>query len=174
MKLLVAYASKHGATAEIAAAIAEAVSADGIDVRLLPAADVHTVAEYDAVILGSAVYIGHWLDPARELAIREAGALRERDVWIFSSGPIGDPPRPAEHAVDVSEITDLVQPREHQLFGGKIDREHLGFVERALVIALRVADGDSRDWDEIRRWAEAIRAHLLSNLPIGEVQRPAH
>ncbi|MEO6043528.1 MAG: flavodoxin domain-containing protein, partial [Tepidiformaceae bacterium] len=104
MKVLVAYASKHGSTAEIARAIALDLRADGLAVDVQQAGDVSAVQPYDAVILGSAVYMGHWLDAARDLAAREAVALRQRDVWLFSTGPIGEPPKPAENAVDVSEV----------------------------------------------------------------------
>ena len=158
--VLVAYASKHGSTVEIAAQIAGVIGSKGLKVRLLRAADVTTVGEYEAVILGSGVYMGRWLDPARDLAAREALALRERDLWLFSTGPIGDPPKPAENAVDVSEIVALTRPREHRLFEGKLAREELGFVERALVGALRVPDGDFRKWDEINAWADAIGTYL--------------
>lgn len=160
MKVLVAYASKHGSTAEIARAIALDLRADGLAVDVQQVGDVSAVDPYDAVILGSAVYMGHWLEAARDLAVREAVALRQRDVWLFSTGPIGEPPKPAENAVDVSEVMYLTHAREHQLFEGKIDRTRLGFVERSLVAALRVPDGDFRDWSEIRHWAGTIRAEL--------------
>ena len=162
MKILVAHASKHGSTPEIAAAIARILSSEGADVDLLTARDVTAVDQYDAVIIGSAAYMGRWLDPARDLAAREAVALRQRPVWLFSCGPVGEPLKARDHAVDVTEIVELTHASEHRLFAGKVTRERMGFVERAVVTALRVPDGDFRDWNEIHAWAAQIGKQLLS------------
>lgn len=63
------------------------------------------VGGYDAVVLGSAVYVGRWLEPARELVDAHAEELAARPTWLFSSGPIGDPPKPeADDAVQIAEI----------------------------------------------------------------------
>lgn len=75
---------------------------------------------------------------------------------MFSSGPLGDPPKPDEEPVDVGGILELVAPVEHRVFAGKIDKSELGFGERAIMIAVRTPDGDFRDWDEIAAWADGI------------------
>jgi len=160
MRVLVSAASKYGATTEIAEAIARTIGAAGHDVTALPPGEVRTVDGYDACVLGSAVYVGHWLEPMRKLVEREAASLKQRLVWLFSSGPIGDPPAPREHAVDVDAIVAAAGAREHRLFPGRIDKQKLGFAERAVVFALRVPDGDFRDWDEIAAWAREIVAGL--------------
>jgi len=80
MKVLVTTASKHGATEEIAHAIGDALRGRGLEVAVLPPEKVGSVEEWDAVVLGSAVYAGHWLKPAKELVEREAGALAQRPV----------------------------------------------------------------------------------------------
>ena len=155
-RILVTAASKHGATAEIAQAIAEVLAGNGLDAAVVPPEDVHDVAAYDAVVLGSAVYAGHWLKPARALADRCAPALRARPVWLFSSGPVGDPAKPDEDPVDVAEIVTLTGARDHHLFAGRLTRKQLSFPERAIVSALHVPEGDFRDWPGIRRWATEI------------------
>jgi hypothetical protein len=104
MRVLVTAATKYGATAEIAAAIAEVLDEHGLEATMLPPDQVEEVDGYDAVVLGSAVYAGHWLKPARELVERHAGALASRPVWLFSSGPVGDPPKPEEDPVDVADL----------------------------------------------------------------------
>lgn len=71
-RVLVAYATRHGATKEIAEALAGALRRDGHPVDLRAADHVETLDPYDAAVLGSAVYYGHWLDPARDLATRFA------------------------------------------------------------------------------------------------------
>jgi menaquinone-dependent protoporphyrinogen oxidase len=156
MKVLVTAASKYGATGEIATAIGDVLAAHGLDATVVPPEKVATLDGYDAVVLGSAVYGGHWLKPARELAARHARDLAAREVWLFSSGPIGDPPKPAEDPVDVTAIRKATHAREHRVFAGKLVRKQLSFGERAMVLAFRAPDGDFRDWTEIKVWASRI------------------
>jgi menaquinone-dependent protoporphyrinogen oxidase len=161
MKILVTAATKHGATGEIAQVIGDAL----LDSTVLEPEQVDAVDDYDAVVLGSAVYAGHWLKPARELVDRCGNALAARPVWLFSSGPIGDPPKPEEDPVDVAEILAATRAREHRLFAGKLVRKQLAFPERAIVSALRVPEGDFRDWAGISSWAVGIATALRSRSP---------
>ena len=158
MRALVCAASKYGATREIAEAIGRALSQAGADVKVLDAADVTGIDEYDTLVIGSAVYAGHWLAPARELIERHRAAFAGKRVWLFSSGPIGEPPMPKEHAVDVDDLVRATGAVEHRLFAGKLDKQRLNFAEKAIVFALRVADGDFRDRAAIRAWGEKIAA----------------
>jgi menaquinone-dependent protoporphyrinogen oxidase len=82
------------------------------------------------VVLGSAVYAGHWLKPAKELVDRSGAALATKPVWLFSSGPVGEPPKPEEDPVDVAEILEATRAREHRVFAGKIVKKQLSFPER--------------------------------------------
>ena len=164
MKVLVTAATKHGATAEIAAAIGEVLGGEpGLDAAVIPPEQVATIDGYDAVVLGSAVYVGHWLAAARELVDRAGGALADKPVWLFSSGPVGDPPKPEENPVDVAEIVAATKAREHRVFAGKLVKQQLGFGEKAMVVALRVPEGDFRDWAEIKGWASEIAQSLRSS-----------
>lgn len=164
MRVLVSAASKHGSTAEIAAAVARVLSEQGHDVHLRPPAEVTDVRDHDACVLGSGVYAGHWLGDARELVERTADQLVSRPVWLFSSGPVGDPLKPADDAVDVSHLTHLSLAREHRVFPGRIDRERLSFPERAIVRALHVPSGDFRDWAAVDAWARSIGVALSDEL----------
>jgi menaquinone-dependent protoporphyrinogen oxidase len=163
MRVLVAAATKHGATGEIAQAIADTLRDQGLDPAVLEPERVDTIDGYDAVVLGSAVYAGHWLKPARDLVGRCGPALAARPVWLFSSGPIGDPPKSEEDPVDVAELLAATSAREHRVFAGKLVRKQLSFPERAIVTALRVPDGDFRDWPEITGWAAGIATALRSS-----------
>ena len=60
MPLLVVYASRHGATAEIAARIATRLVDSGASVNLRPIDEVETLDAYDAVVLGAPVYGHPW------------------------------------------------------------------------------------------------------------------
>jgi menaquinone-dependent protoporphyrinogen oxidase len=164
MKALVAVASKHGATREIAEEIGGTLRAClGVEaeIEVLPAADVGGVSGYDAVVLGSAVYMGHWLTEATDFVHRHSHELVSIPVWLFSSGPVGSPLKPEQDPLELGALRRLIQARDHRLFAGRIDRHRLGLAERALIAALHVADGDYRDWADIRSWARHIGAGLL-------------
>lgn len=169
MRVLVSTASRHGATAEIGEAIGRRLRDAGLDVAVQAPQEITTLEGFDSVILGSAVYAGHWLEPARDFVKRHRGHLATIPVWAFSSGPIGNPPLPAEHAVDIAAIVAAVHPLEHQLFAGKLDRKKLGFMERALTAALRAPEGDFRDWPAIEAWADGIARAITSRAPQSRV-----
>lgn len=162
MRILVSAASKHGSTAQIATRVGEALRAglpsDAV-VQVGTASEVSDVTPYDAIVLGSAVYMGRWMQDAREAAARIA-THPARPVWLFSSGPIGDPPKPDEEPSDVRDISTSTNARGHRVFAGRLDRHQLGFAEKAMVMALRVPDGDFRDWDEISAWGADIASEL--------------
>jgi menaquinone-dependent protoporphyrinogen oxidase len=160
MKLLIAVSSKHGSTREIAESIGETVREAGIEVAVVDAQDVESVAPYDAVIIGSAVFMGRWMGPARTLVNQSADALRTRPVWLFSSGPMGrDIVDPADSAEGM-KLLELVGGRDHRLFAGKADKHELGFVERAILRMVKNPYGDHRDWPTIREWATSIARDL--------------
>lgn len=163
MKVLVAVASKHGSTDEIARHLVEVLERKGLDVTLRTAHQADDLSAFQAVVLGSAVYAGHWMKEATELADRIAACDPQPDVWLFSSGPVGDPPKPDEDPVDVPRIGDMVAARGHRVFDGKLDKSKLGFGERAIVTALRAPEGDFRDWDDIAAWGEDIATALQSS-----------
>jgi menaquinone-dependent protoporphyrinogen IX oxidase len=91
-RVLVSAASLHGATAEIAQAIGQTLSEQGLTVRVIPPGDVRNLDGCDAVIVGSAVYMGHWLDPAKDLVNRFHEALTDRPVWLFPAVRSGSQP----------------------------------------------------------------------------------
>jgi menaquinone-dependent protoporphyrinogen oxidase len=164
MRALVASAGKHGATNEIAIEIGRTLTDHGVDTEVLDVEDVSALDGFDAVILGSAVYIGHWLKPATKFAEAHTDELRARPTWLFSSGPIGDPPRPPQEqeAGKADKLLVTTGAREHRVFAGKIDKGQLSFPERAVVRTVGAAEGDYRDWNEIRAWATDIATALTS------------
>jgi menaquinone-dependent protoporphyrinogen oxidase len=155
MKVLVTAATRHGSTEEIAALIARVLRLRGMDTVEKRPADVEDVSDYDAVVLGSAVYAGRWLAPATSLVSRFRPQLADRPVWLFSSGPVGSPLAPAG-ALDASEVTTATGAIEHRLFAGRLDKSELGRLERAMVRMVRAAEGDYRDFGEVSQWAAEI------------------
>ena len=164
MRVLVSTASKHGATADIGRAIADVLITEGLEARVAAPEDVVGLDGTDAIVLGSAVYAGRWMKSMRELVDRERDGMSKLPVWLFSSGPIGDPPKPDEDPVDVAPIMEATGAAHHYIFSGKLDRKTLNFGERAIVAAFKVPDGDFRDWDEIRKWAAGIAEALKTKV----------
>jgi menaquinone-dependent protoporphyrinogen oxidase len=156
MKFLVTAASKHGATAEIAEWIGITLREHGADADVRPPGDVASLEGYDGVVLGSAVYVGKWLHDATEITERLGPDLRTRSVWLFSSGPVGDPLKPATDPVHIESVMVATGAREHRVFAGRIDRSVLGFGERAMVSALRVPTGDYRSRPDVEGWVRDI------------------
>jgi menaquinone-dependent protoporphyrinogen oxidase len=122
IKVLVTGASKYGSTAEVAQAIGEELRTQALYVEVRAADDVLSLDGFYAVIIGSGVYAGHWLEPAKQLIDGHRTELGARPVWLFSVGPLGDPPKPDEQSVDAQPLIDATSAREHRIFSGRLDR----------------------------------------------------
>jgi menaquinone-dependent protoporphyrinogen oxidase len=122
--------------------------------------------KFDAVVVGSAIYGGRWLKPAKQFVESNSKALRARPVWLFSSGPLGDPPAPEGDPADAAPMVEASGARDHRVFGGKLDKKGLSLVEKAMVKAVHAPEGDYRDWNDIRTWAIGI-AHSLHGVRVG-------
>ncbi len=157
MTILVTAASKHRSTMGIAKAIAAELRTMGYEVDVAPTDGHVHVDRYDAVILGSAVYMGKWLPEATAFAASNMSSLREKVVWLFSSGPLGwDDPIPKDDPTDAAAVLAEIGARGHQVFVGKLDTQDLGFMERLATRAVKAPEGDFRDWPAIRAWAREI------------------
>lgn len=165
MRIVVTAASMHGSTAQIADAIGEQLTAAGHDVHVQVPEVVRDLDGIDAVVLGSAEYAGRWQRPARKVVTRLGPELARRPVWMFSSGPVGDPPKPVGEAVDVAAASVATAARGHRIFAGHLDLDELGLGERAMVRVFRATTGDFRDWDEITGLAQDIDTELRKPLP---------
>lgn len=137
MNVLVTVASSHGATESIGGRLAHAFASAGFAVSRIAPDDVVSVDRYDLVILGSAVYAGHWLDPAQRFAHRHARGLCGRQVWLFSSGPLGEPLVPPADPVEVLPIAELLDARGHKLFA------------------------EDPDWADVSAWARLIAYNVV-------------
>jgi menaquinone-dependent protoporphyrinogen oxidase len=165
--VLVAYASKHASTAEIAERIAAAMRDAGCDAQAIPAAEVHDVSGYEAVVLGSAVYAKRWQRDARSFARRHAAALRTRPVWLFSSGPFGsaDEHPTAPTPPIATKLVEQLGAREHVMFGGRAPTDPGNFVERAMLKNTPPERRDARDWAAIDAWGSSVAGELGASPP---------
>jgi menaquinone-dependent protoporphyrinogen oxidase len=160
-EVLIAYASKHGSTAEIAEAIGRAIRETGLTADVRPARDIRDVSAYGRVVVGSAVYMNKWQGDAIDFLKRFEADLATRPTWLFSSGPTGGTPE-AEPKVaeilaaqpdppgEVATRAARIGVRGHVTFGGRTGDEMTGLLERWL------PRGDWRDFDAIRAWARSV------------------
>ena len=170
MKVLVAYASKYGATQGIAERIGDVLRRRGIDADVVRCKDVDDSTVYDAYVVGSAAYMFRWRKDARKFVRRNVDLLAARPVWLFSSGPVGTDKVDAkghdvlEGAVpkEFAEFESTVGPRGTQVFFGAFQLEKLRGVDRMAKWAPAEAmpAGDFRDWDAIEAWAGKIADEL--------------
>jgi menaquinone-dependent protoporphyrinogen oxidase len=158
--VLVAYGTKNGSTAGIAKIIGEELRADGLSADVREARSVHSLDGYDAVVIGGALYTGRWHKAARRLARRQSAALRQRPVWLFSSGPLDDSADRADipPVRQVAAAATATNARGHATFGGRLTEEAHGFVARAMV--RNDHGGDFRNPERIRAWAKEISHEL--------------
>ncbi len=156
MTVLVAVGSKYGATREIAQTIADVLTDSGVEARCHEAKDVVSIDGYSAIVLGSAVYGGFWRRDASEFARLNGPRLMELPTWLFSSGPVGLPPRPSEAAGEGDALASKLGAREHRVFSGFLNPDKLNMGERALIKGLRASVGDYREWGQVKSWAREI------------------
>jgi menaquinone-dependent protoporphyrinogen oxidase len=129
MPVLVAYASKHGATQGIAGRIAASLRTAGCTVEVRSVNDAGDLAAYDAFVIGSATYEFHWRKEATEFVRSNTKLLAARPVWLFSSGPLGTEPadtngrdlRTVTVPKEIPEFTEALHPRGHHVFFGALD-----------------------------------------------------
>ena len=176
MRVAVVCASQYGATLGIAERIGAELGVAGLDARVYDAAEpphAEEVAGFDAFVVGSAVYMGHWLKDATTFVRRYQPTLLEHRVWLFSSGPLG----PATTAADgtdarestvpaeIADFTNTVRPVGHRVFFGAIDPDALSLGHRVIRkfpgAAEKIPAGDFRDWPDIEAWAREIARALV-------------
>lgn len=165
VKVLVAYASKYGATTEIAEKIAEVLKQAEIETDVLPVKKVKDLTPYQAVVLGSAVYIGKWRKAAVKFLKKHEAALAERAVWFFSSGPTGegDPVELLEgweFPPGQQKIADHIQPRDITVFHGAVDPGQLSGMHKKMIEMVEAPVGDFRNWEMITTWAQGVADSL--------------
>lgn len=167
--VLVAYASKHGSTEEIADAVAKTLRESGLSVDCVAVGDVSSLERYDAVVLGSAVYMKRWRGDAKGFLRRHGEQLSKRPLWVFSSGPIGEPKGDTDptwlEPPRVIEHVERLGAREHVVFGGRMPINPRGPAQRAMVNNCPPEYRDRRNWDEIHAWAASIASELQKPTP---------
>ena len=161
--VLVVYASRMGSTQEIAVAVGEHLTSRGFEVTVAAAADAAEARLFDAVVLGSAIYMGHWDKDAVDYLKSQGPDLGVRPTWLFQSGPAGPPdqahPTPTPPAV--RRLCHKIGLQAPTTFGGNLDHSRATTRLERWVSDGKLA-GDFRDWDQIRGWADRVADDLVA------------
>ena len=164
MKILLTSSSKHGSTDEVAAVIAERLQAAQIDVETKRPEDVDSVEEYDA-------YMTKWTPEAVDFTERFRDVLRARPVWAFSVGLSGLPKGKVADPMRIGPVLLAIDPEDHMTFAGRFDPSKLSLRERSIAKLGGASEGDYRNWDEVRAWADAIATSLYDDTLTGRRDR---
>lgn len=178
MPILIAYASRYGSTREIAEAVGRVLQERGMAVDVRPAAEVVRMEGYHAVVLGSALYSGGWLEDAREFLESFQDELAEIPLWLFSSGPTtpGDPVEALggwRYPEELRGLVTSLRPQDVALFAGKIEPDTLNIQDWLINRSMRGVSGDFRDWARIEAWASRLADCLETGAAESVKRRPS-
>lgn len=170
MNVLVAYASHHGSTAEVAEFISRALEERGLKVTFASVDSVRIVSPYDVIILGTAIHAGTWLPEMTDFVMRFQDVLAERPIYLWMSCIRVLEPHGYQHVLEyymVNDLLDKLNIRDTAVFAGKLDLQTVDWNERWTLAARYDGDtwpssfdGDFRDWEKIRLWSEKIAASI--------------
>jgi len=173
-KVLVAYASTHGSTQEVAEAVAATLRVHGLTVDLQPARDVRRLQDYSAVVLGAPLYMFHLHKDALRFLSRHQKALTGGlPIAIFAGGPIESGDGKTPEAGDVWQETrkqldrelakyPWLSPAAVEVIGGRFDPSGLRLPWSLIPAMRQMPPSDLRDWEAIRGWARDLAARLQS------------
>jgi menaquinone-dependent protoporphyrinogen oxidase len=154
--LLVAYATKHESTHEVAEAVAVRLRERGLEAEVRLARDVGTLAPYGGVVIGGALYMGRWHGDARRFLSHHRDELAVLPLAVFAMGPlttkdedVADSRKQLDHALAKEP---RLEPVTIAIFGGVVDpaKQHFPFTH--------MDASDARDWEAIRAWADSVAA----------------
>lgn len=159
MAVLVVYGSKRGGTGGLAEMVADGLRGEGLAVDVAAADEVRSLAGYDTVIVGGALYAQRWHRAAARFVKRNTGELRRRRVYLFSSGPLDDSAtRVAIPPVKgVARLMKRVDVAEHVTFGGRLAPDARGFPAASMA---RSKAGDWRDPKHVMEWSHHVATEL--------------
>jgi menaquinone-dependent protoporphyrinogen oxidase len=168
-RLLVAYASRAGSTRGVAEAIGKTLAECGEQVDVLRMQDVKNLAPYRAVVAGSAIQGRQWLPEAMQFMRTHRATLIQKPFAAFLvcmtlAMPNADKYR--AHVADfLQPVRALARPVSEGIFAGALDISKIPSFSDRLKFRLSVlfgvwTEGDHRDWNAIRAWAESIHPLL--------------
>jgi len=161
-RILVAYATRKGSTAEIARAIGDELQSAGYNADVAAMKTISSLDGYDAVIIGAPVYIGKVID-VKKFVEKHRDALATLRVAAFAVGvaPTSDDPKAVEDCIDTLHTTlEPLQPVASTMFAGKLNAGKLSFFEKRIWRMVKGPEGDFREWNAITAWAREVAVKM--------------
>ena len=169
-KILVTYASRFGSTAGVAEVIGKTLTENGMDADVLPMREVKDLSPYQAVVAGSAINAGAWLPEAIQFVQTHRAELAQKPFAAFLVCMTLTMRNADQYRSHVSTwlapVRALVRPVSEGLFAGGLDIGKIPSFSDRLKFRLSVLfgvwkEGDHRDWNAIRAWAEGLHPLLF-------------
>jgi menaquinone-dependent protoporphyrinogen oxidase len=159
LRILVAYASRKGSTAEIAQAIGKELQSGGYTVDIAEMTGISSIEDYNVVIIGAPIYMGRIVSDMGTFIKRFGIHLKKIPVAAFAVGiaPKSTEPDAVVHAMKTLRVSVAsLQPVAETVFAGKLDPTKLSFFQRKMTEIVKSPVGDFRDWDAIATWGRSV------------------
>jgi menaquinone-dependent protoporphyrinogen oxidase len=165
-RILVAYDSKFGSTAEIAKFIGKHIHAGSRTVDVKRIEDVIDLKSYEQVVIGSAIQYDKWLPEMREFVVKHERELAQKTVAFFlvclvlTKDSEKARAKASTYAAEIEELVPKVNVHKFGQFAGVLDYSKMSFVQRigakGIFLMLGIKEGDYRDWDAIQTWTKNL------------------
>jgi menaquinone-dependent protoporphyrinogen oxidase len=164
--ILVAYASRYQSTKEIAEFIGrQLASQEEFKVSVVAAEEVESLAPYQAVLVGSAIYGEDWLHSASDLVIKHERELAHKDLWLFSTGYVEEGVEPTwDVPASLKNVVERLKPKDNVTFAGRFDSDRMELDDWCMQRDLRDKHLDLRNWDRIEKWCAMVSDKLKASL----------
>jgi menaquinone-dependent protoporphyrinogen oxidase len=181
VKALIVYGTRYGATANTSEIIADVLSQEGFEVRVVDAKvdKLQSIREFELIIVGSGIRMGRWTKDPEKFLEKFQQELNNKKVALFVSSGAAHPLTEGEEKI--MEIEDArikyleekaakynLQPIALGLFGGVYDFNKMSWFFRKTMSSVKsqleeagyreTESGryDTRDLNAIRSWVKRV------------------
>ncbi|MFA4877184.1 MAG: flavodoxin domain-containing protein [Methanoregula sp.] len=162
-RILVAYVTRNGSTAEIAEAIGRELKKTGSAVTVADIMTNRSIDGYTAVVFGGPLYMGRMDGQVVKFVKKYMDTLSHIPVAAFAVGLAPKDPKPEAVGLAMEALEKAIIPLcpvSTALFAGRLDPAKIGFLMRKFMEMAKIPAGDFRDWDAIAAWAAKLPGPL--------------
>jgi len=161
-KILVAYATKTGSTAEVAVEIGKTLAGLGREVDVKPIAEAGELSAYSSFVIGAPINGFRWRQDALDFVSANRAALSAKPTAFFLLSIMyghGRPSARRKAETFLAPVGALVKPVSTGFFGG-VMASAPPWPLRVMFGVKKDAPRDARDWNAIRTWAAELAEKL--------------
>lgn len=165
-KILVAYESHFGSTAEVAKFIGNQLTSDSSKIDIKRISEVDDLSSYAKIIIGSAIQYDKWMPEARAFVISNRKILAQLPVaFFFNCLALSKKTDKTEKKANLySEKLYALAPEVNPIsigrFAGVLNYAKMSLGSRVfakgLFAIIGVKEGDYRDWNAIGDWSKSL------------------